>query len=209
MDPKFASSFIPKRSLEKVAKGARGSRAIGIVPLVSLIIFLGAIALSVGVFLYEQFLVQNINRKERDLTSAREVLRSPLIDELVRLDARIEAAKAVLGNHLVLTAFFDLLGQKTLSNVRFTNFSYERKDDGTIGVSMNGSARSFNAVAVQSEVFGDDRLIKNPLFSNLNVDQNGNVVFTFTASIDPRLLSYTLAVGASDVPENDNQDIEE
>jgi hypothetical protein len=207
MEPKFTSSFIPKRSLEKVAKGGRTS-AVAIVPLISLIIFLTAVALSVGVFLYEQFLIQNINKKEQDLEAAREVLRSPLIDELIRLDARLTAARAVLGNHLVLTAFFNLLEEKTLSNVRFTNFSYEAKDDGTISVSMNGVARSFNAVAVQSEVFGDDRLIKNPLFSNLNVDQNGNVVFTFTASVDPRLLSYTLAVSAP-TQESNNQNVEE
>ena len=199
MEPKFKSSFIPKQSLDKVTgKKKKKGGVISVVPVAALIIFIGTVALGVGVFLYQQFLIQNIDRKEQALESALNELRTPLIEEFVRLDNRLKSAEVVLNNHIILSAFFDLLEEKTLSNVQFSNFSYEASEDGVIEVSMNGVARSFNAVAVQAEVFGEDHLIQNPVFSGLNTDHSGNVVFSFNASIDSRLLSYTLAVGGGE-----------
>lgn len=207
MEPKFNTSFIPKRSLAKTTKEhrRRGGGSISIVPFITLILFLGALGLTMGVFLYDQFLIQNLNQKKEALVDAREALDSPLIDEMERLDSRIKSAKLILNNHVILTGLFDLLEQQTLTNVRFTDFSYEIFEGATIDLTMRGTARSFNAIAVQSEIFDRDRLIQNPIFSGLNVDESGNVIFNFTASIDPRLLSYTLTFEASDF-EKINQD---
>ncbi len=59
---------------------------------------------------------------------------------------------------------------------------------------MNGTARSFNAVALQSDAFGKSSIFKDPIFSNLNLDQEGDVVFDFSAVIDPVRVSYAALV---------------
>ena len=204
MEPKFKTSFIPKRSLATAPGRKRKSVSIAIVPLIALILFLGAVGLTFGIFLYQQILIANLDSKKEKLEQAREALKDPLIDELVRLDTRIKSANEILSSHLILTALFDLLEERTLANVRFTDFSYDISEDNTVQITMGGVARNFNAIAVQSEVFTSDRLVQNPIFSNLGVDQDGRVTFHFTASVDPRVFSYILSLD-EDVPLEQNE----
>jgi hypothetical protein len=46
-------------------------------------------------------------------------------------------------------------------------------------------------VAYQSEVFGKERALENPIFSNLDLDSSGNVTFTFTTDVNPGFIAYT------------------
>jgi hypothetical protein len=56
---------------------------------------------------------------------------------------------------------------------------------------MGGIASSFSSVALQSDIFGENKFIQEPIFSNLNLDSKGDVIFDFSAFVDPRLLSYS------------------
>ena len=81
MDQNTHTSFIPKKSLTTATQNqnrgvAEAKSSIGIVFLITLIIFISVVALAIGVFLYQQFLFQNIEKKEI-LLSAREPLLSP------------------------------------------------------------------------------------------------------------------------------------
>ena len=55
---------------------------------------------------------------------------------------------------------------------------------------MMGEAKSFNAVALQSDVFGGERSFQDPIFSNFTLNENGNVIFKFSTSVEPELLRY-------------------
>lgn len=195
MDQETHTSFIPKKSLAATSqsqnKGIRGTKSsIGIVFLITLIIFIGVLALAVGVFLYQQFLLQDIDRKRGSLDRARAAFEPALIEEIGRLDVRMKSAGEILGNHKALSVFFDLLETNTLVSLQFQNLGYKVDEAGRISVSMSGVASSFSSVALQSDIFGKNKFIREPIFSNLNLDNKGNVVFDFSAFIDPRLLSY-------------------
>lgn len=195
MDPKIQTSFIPKKSLATVAKSQSANTSgteggISIVFLIALIIFISVLALAIGVFLYQQFLFQDIENKKVSLDRARSAFEPTLIEEMSRLDFRMKSASEILNNHKALSEFFSLLENTTLVSIQFKDFNYNIDESERISISMNGVASNFNSVALQSDIFGDNKFIQEPIFSNLNLDKKGDIVFDFTAFIDPKLLSY-------------------
>lgn len=195
MDQNTHTSFIPKKSLTTAAynqnrdvAGAKSS--IGVVFLITLIIFISVIALAIGVFLYQQFLFQNIEKKRSSLDRARAAFEPALIEEMGRLDIRMKSAREILYNHKALSVFFDLLEVNTLASLQFENFNYKIDETDRVSISMSGIAPSFSSVALQSDIFGENKFIQEPIFSNINLDNKGNVIFDFSAFVDPRLLSF-------------------
>lgn len=191
MEPQFRTSFIPKKTLTAGAalEKVKGN-SLGIISLIALIIALGAVVLSVGIFLYQQILTSSIARKAETLERARAAFEPALIQELVRLDARIQSAGVILNEHLAPSTLFSILEDSTLKSVRFSNFSLNRVGDNKIGISMQGVANNFNGVALQADIFGKSKAIKEPIFSNLNLDQTGKAVFTVTAFVDPAFINF-------------------
>ena len=55
---------------------------------------------------------------------------------------------------------------------------------------MEGVARSFNSVTLQSDIFRDSDIILDPVFSSLKLDELGNVLFNITAKVDPSFVLY-------------------
>ncbi|MFQ5661983.1 MAG: hypothetical protein ACE5F2_01895 [Candidatus Paceibacteria bacterium] len=186
---KTRTSFIPKEALTAPRRQAKGS-SIGIFFLFTLVVFIGAIALAIGVFLYQQFVLKSIEQKSASLARARAAFEPALIQEISRLDTRIDSAEDILDNHRAVSAFFDLLEASTLESVRFENLEYRTDEGGRTAISMEGRARNFSSVALQSDIFGQNKFIQEPIFSDLNLDKKGDVVFSFSAFIDPRLISY-------------------
>ena len=189
MEPKFQTSFIPKKPVT-VAPQRKKESSSGLFSLIALILFLAALTASVGVFLYQQYLVQSIAKKEASLERARSAFEPALIKEMSRLDARMISAQEILNKHTALSAFFELLEDTTLKTVQFDSFSYSIDAEKKMLISMKGKALSFAAVALQSDSFGNSTLIQEPIFSGLNLDTGGNVVFDFTATLDPSIVSY-------------------
>jgi hypothetical protein len=193
MDQKFRTSFIPKRSLSSASvKNPRRRGTVNLFFLGSLIIFLGAVLLAGGIFLYQEFLIKSIENKRVSLEKAREEFEPASILQISRLDTRLKSAEEILKKHLTLSALFNLLEKTTLKSVQFKEFNFEIGDDGRIAVFMKGEARSFSSIALQSDIFGKNKFIKEPIFSELNLNKQGNAVFDFTAFIDDNLLSYAL-----------------
>lgn len=192
MDQNIPTSFIPKKSLTVPSRSRNlGERkSIGIVFLISLIIFIGVVALSAGLFLWHQFLLQNIEKKKESLERARAAFEPSLIQEMGRLDTRINSANEILANHKAVSSFFNLLESLTIISMQFENLNYQTSDSGEIKITMKGKAPSFGTVALQSDIFGENKFIQDPLFSNLNLDNKGSVEFNFSASVDPRLVLY-------------------
>jgi hypothetical protein len=198
MEPKFQTSFIPKKAVTAIPMSTKrtGTRSFGLISIITVIMFLGSIALSVGAFLYLQFTKQAIAEKTEQLTRARAAFDISLIEDLKRLDTRMKAADEIMGKHTKLTSLFDLLEESTLKTVQFETFDYSVGADGKVTISMRGNAKSYSSVALQSDLFGKNKMLQEAMFSNLDLDQKGNVTFSFTAYVDPTLLSYSDTVGS-------------
>ncbi len=192
MEPKFRTSFIPKQPIVAVpAKSTR--RGGGLLFLVALIIFLAAVTLAGAVFLYQQYLKQAISSNKASLERARAAFEPALIQELERLDSRITVAGQLLGKHTAPAELLTFLADNTLQDVRFTDFNYTASAD-KISLTMKGEAKSFAAVVLQSDAFAKTHDLHEPIFSNLNLDDRGNVQFDFAAYVEPGLVSYAASL---------------
>lgn len=156
---------------------------------VASLVFTLAVLSSIGVFAYEKYLNYSIDKMGAELQSARGEVESEATRELIRLDARINSTKNLLASHVVISPLFDFLEDSTLSSVRFTDFDFSNSAKG-IELSMSGQARSYSSLALQADVLSKSQYLKNQVFSDLDLDDKGNVIFSYKAVIDPSLVAY-------------------
>jgi hypothetical protein len=149
--------------------------------------------MGIAVFLYAQFLSTSITNKTTQLKRAQEAFEPALVQELTRLDTRMNAAHAILLTHVAPSALFNLLEQATLQNVTFKSFSFDAADVSGMVFTMKGLARSVNSVALQADIFGKNSAVENPVFSNINRVEDG-VSFDVTAHINPAAVNYQLYI---------------
>ncbi len=200
MPPKFQSTFIPKGPATPMSGGVmpqaprRGSRDFAgfLVKTVFALTVIGAL----GVTAYKFYLGYSLTSMQAELESMRAELATGAVDELVDLDNRIISAQSLLKNHRVLTPFFTYLQIATPQTVRFTDFAYARGADG-LQVIMKGQAKSYAALAVEADAIEKNANFKNAVFSDLRLDDKGNVTFTAKMQISPDFLSYERFVASA------------
>jgi hypothetical protein len=188
MDPRLQSSFIPKKSPSGVSFGR--PRTINVLFLISLIILVVMGALAGGVYLLNQNESNLIAQDDSYLQKAQSSLSGSLISDLSRLDARINTAGQLLQAHKSISPLLSLLEQVTSVNIRYTDMTYSQGSSGMPSVSLNGIGKSYNSVSYQSDVFQSTQSFKNPIFSNVGLDDKGNVTFHIDTNLDPQLLLY-------------------
>jgi hypothetical protein len=117
----------------------------------------------------------------------------------VRFDSRIIQARAVLAKHVSPSAIFYFLSQQTLEKVQLTKFDYDLGDGGAATVSVDGITDSFSTVALQSDQLGASKVLKDIIFSDIEVQTDGKISFHVTAKVDPTLLLYSKNVGSTPI----------
>lgn len=214
MEPKIQSSFIPKKPITSGKVASRHKVQTGAFYFLSLLVLLGSISVAGVLFFYTEFLDRSIESKGIELQEARASFAPAKIQELERLSMRINTAQDLLDEHRAPTLLFDLLEELTLKTVQFKNLQYSILPDGRSSISMTGVARSFASVALQSDAFNDEKSIQEPIFSGLNVNENGYALFTFNAFVGGQALSYKkyvekyIATSLPDLPEEASDDEE-
>jgi hypothetical protein len=189
MDKEFQTSFIPKKTVIESPKKIRSGG--GVVNLISFIVFLASLIAAGGAYFYRESVKTNIEEYKRSLAIAKNQFEPSLITELQILDKRLNAATTILDKHIAVSPIFVLLEEVTLPTVRYSDFSYE-VDTATnlVNVTMKGEAKGYNFIALQADLFDDNKFIKNPIFSDFVLDQTGNIDFNLTFSVDKSLVSY-------------------
>ena len=194
MEPKFQTSFIPKKPILATTSGSM-KKSVDFFMVIAVVIFLGSIVLSAGVYTYKFLLEKNMQSLQDSLAKSKDQFDPNFIVYINRLNTRIETSKMLLKQHVSASAIFGFIGDHTLKSISYTDFSYTYGTDGTIKVVMKGIAPNYESIALQSEEFGkQNQYIKSPIFSDLNPDLNGNVVFTLTALLDNNLISYAKTI---------------
>lgn len=186
------TSFIPKKPLVEGAN-YKPPHTTNFFSLICTIIFVTAVALGGAVFAYKIYVTRAIASFQSELKTEVSKFDPELLANLTKLDSRLESGLTLLNEHTVLGNFFDFLGSATLSTVRFSSFLYQLSSAGGIDVVMTGEAKSFSDIALQLAEFMDQenqKVLKDPAFSNLNLDKSGNIVFTFKAKIVPSSILY-------------------
>lgn len=185
------TSFVPKQPV-RTASAPQYQRGGGNTFLyVALLVLLVVVVASGAVFAYQQYLTSARNAKAEEVKQAQERINNETVEDFIRTRNRFIAAGTLLDKHVTLSSFFSLLESLTLETVRFNSFTFKRAEDGTSEIQMDGTARSFNALAAESSIFAGEKRIKRAIFSDISVDQNNSVTFSLSAELDPRLISYS------------------
>ncbi len=198
MEPTIPTSFIPKRPIESSTVPAPyKSRSVGLLSLITIVVVLGTIGSFAGVYLYEKQLVAQKAKLEQSLIKARDGIGTDFVADMKRLDLRIAGVKELIKNHIVVNPIFKALEESTLRSIQYRDFGYSIKTDGVnkaqpqLIVDLTGVAKNYASIALQSDAFSTSKFIKNPVFSNLTVDdKNRTVNFKLTFNVDMADLSY-------------------
>ncbi len=202
MESNIKSSFIPDDAArlgnsQRFASGGGGGM-FDLAALLSTVMLVASLALGVGVFLYVQFLQSSLSSKREQLVRAQEAFEPTLIQELTRLDDRMQAAQEILNKHAAPSLIFALLEELTLETVSFKNFSYTTLSEAP-EIKMQGLARSVNSIALQADLLGKHTAISSPIFSNITREAEG-VKFDLTATVIPAAIRYANTLAGRAMP---------
>jgi hypothetical protein len=190
MEQNFQTSFIPKKPMVK--EHTASSRPIGILLIASLIILFIVLLATGGFYFYKGVIAKQIFQQVTDLNLAKNRFEPSQITKLQVLDKRLRASSEILSKHITITPVFNALEQLTMKTVRFTKFSYDLGTDKnvTVDVKMSGLAIGYRSIALQADLFAKNKNLIEPIFSNLTLDNSGNVLFDLEFSVDPNFVNY-------------------
>ena len=195
MDATPQASFIPKAAMDS-RSGASGA-FVSLALLIAIFLFVASCVAAGAAFTYQRFLEGKITEDKTSLETAKTQFDPSTIQELVRTDLRINNAKTLLTNHVAPSALFSFLANNTLSSVQFSNFDYTLSENGAATISLQGQADSFATVALQSDLFGSNKLLKDVAFSGVSVTQTGSVNFSVKATLNPQVINYKQTLTAT------------
>ena len=200
MDQDFQTSFIPKKPM---IEERASSSSVSLFTIVSIFIFASIILASGGLYFYKRILEKNIIKMEDDLNLAQARFEPSKILQLQVLDNRLIASNEILSKHIVVSPIFKVLQEVTLKNISYTKFSYDFNDsskNNKVAISMTGIAKGYQSIALQSDIFAKYKYLIDPVFSNLLLDDKGNVIFDLDFSVDSNFVDYKKVVDST----NDN-----
>lgn len=190
MDPKFQTSFIPKRPVMSSSKIALPAvKNINIFSTIATLLFILTLLASVGLFGYKLYIVRQIVQADKDLNEARAAFEPEKIKELLNASTRIDTIENLLDNHFVVSELLVLLEQITVKNASFSTLTY-RNIQNIISINLDGEARTYNALAQQSDIFNKSGFFQQQVFSDFSLTDTGTVRFRYSAVVLPELVSY-------------------
>lgn len=197
MEPKFNTSFIPKKPIVDTPAPAefhkKGTK--NIFDILATVAFMITLLASGGLFVYKNVLISQIAQADKDVNAARSAFDTTKIQDLLDANSRIMATKNLLEKHIAVSELLLLLQSLTVKKMRFSKFIYDNKN-GSPTLSLDSEVQSYNALAQQSDIFSKSEFIKNQQFSNFNLSDNGFIKVKFFAGLDSTLTSYKKAVEA-------------
>jgi hypothetical protein len=206
MEQNFQTSFIPKKPM--IEERQRPSRPVGFFLVVAIIALFTVLIASGGLYFYRSALRSGITKMENDLDLAKNRFEPERITQLQTLDKRLKASTEILGNHVVVSPIFSMLQDVTMKTVRYTKFTYElgSERDRRVTIKMSGVAVGYRSIALQSDIFAKSNLLIDPVFSNLTLDNSGNVVFDLEFSVNPNLVDYDQMIKGGTLSANTSAD---
>ncbi len=192
MEQNFQTSFIPKKPM--IEERAVAKRSVGLFAVASIFILFTILLTSLALYFYKGILAKQIGEMKTSLDVAKTRFEPTKITELQVLDKRLRASNELLSKHTAITPVFNVLQDITLKTVRYTKFSYDLGSDTAdkVNIKLTGTAAGYKYIALQSDLFAENKNLIDPVFSNLTLDDKGNVMFNLEFSVDPTLINYKL-----------------
>ncbi len=195
METRFRTSFVPKKALAIKTEATRG-QTVHLFLAIGVLAFIVSVVGAGGAYAYKSFLQKSITEKSIALEKAKKAFEPGFIEDAKILSTRIQSARELAEKHVVVSPVFDLLSENTLQTIRFTDMSVSLAA-GAPTIALKGEARGSNSasgyasVALQSDAFGENEKILEPVFSGLRLGEKGTVQFSFASGLDPQMFLYS------------------
>lgn len=193
MDPKFRSSFIPKKPLPVKSSGEKiqPKKSFNLFSFLSALIFITALGLSGAAFGYERVMENAVSDKGLQLKSVMDSLDTERIEEYRDLAQKIDLAKELVGNHRAFSSFFEMLNERTLHSIGYTEIGFEESQaGGEFEVLLEGVAGTYNALALQSDIFKQEDVIDSFTFTEIRIDNRERIIFEVIIKLNTKALLY-------------------
>lgn len=180
-------SFIPKKSLNSrpISRGGGGGFVF-----FSFLIFILSAALWGGLYMYKNYLGDNINQLEESIKNQKTSFEIPTVNEIIGFSEKVSVAENLLAGHKAFSNVLDFLQDFTMKDVRFNDLNYSFSDTGEPTLTLSGTTRNYARLASQIQNFEKYERVKQVSVSGLTSDVNGVVRFNLKIIIDPAILVY-------------------
>lgn len=198
METPIQTSFIPKKPIETGSSSVSSSnRPTNWVLFIATIIFIASLALAVGVYFHRAYLIKQQASLDTQIERAKASFEPEFVSDIEKLDRKLTASSKILDNHITASPVFELLSTLTLKQIRYSEFSFtvDEKNLSNAKVVLSGKADGYRTIALQADLFSSNRKIIDPIFSNLVLDEKGQVLFdlAFEIPIDSILYENNLS----------------
>ncbi len=182
------TTFIPKKP---ITQEYREETSFGLISIIAIGLFVLSLMLAGGVYFYNGYVAKNVETQKKSIDVSKGRFEPETLQEFKDIDKRLSAAKIVLNQHITTTPIFEILSTLTLKNIQYTKFGYKFDETGrSVTVTLSGLTNNYETIALQSDNFSKNKLIQDPIFSNLNLDTNGKLAFDLNFNVDPALINF-------------------
>jgi len=213
MEPKFQTSFIPKKQAYPAISGVSGEALqktkvsfSSLFMIIAVILFFVSVGSAVGAYFWKGYLTNTNTAYKADLAARQKLFDLTSVEKMQQVNNQIDTAKSILSNHIAFSKIFEIISQLTIANVRFMSLDIKGPQvaGGNSSIIMSGYGSNLPAVAFQSDILGRltdlglSKIVKNAIVSSPAVQADGTVAFSLSAEITPDSLSYEKSItGAS------------
>ena len=197
MEPKFQTSFIPKKPIGSTVSPSSNISAGGsLFSSIATVVFVITLLTSGALFVYKNILSGQVEQYDKEINDASNAIQPQKIQDLIDANSRVTVTKTLLDNHVVVSKLLTLLNDLTIKRIRFTSLNYINKNkESSLSISLE--AQTYNALVQEQSLLQINEFIKNPVFSNFSLGDNGFITVDFSATVDPSLVSYKKSVELS------------
>ena len=187
MDEKI--SFIPKRNLssQTVSRGGGG----GFV-LFSFLIFIISGGLWGGLYMYKNYLNDNIVQLGKSIEKQKASFEIPTVNEVTGFSEKISVARKLLAGHKSFSNILDFLQDFTMKDIRFNDLNYSFAENGEPALSLSGTTKSYASLTAQIQALEKYNQVRQVSVSGLSSDTAGAVKFNLKIILDPAIAAYAI-----------------
>lgn len=144
-----------------------------------LILGLSLLALAVygGFFLFNKSLKTQLGEIQNQIEELNKKRDSDFEKKVVSLEKGLDGLKIILKNHVYWSNLFSDLEKLTVPSVSFSDLQGSIRADGSIDITLNGSAPSYTYLAKQMVGFGQEKLVSNIEVNGIKLGTEGGVMF--------------------------------
>lgn len=190
-------SFIPKNPLTENDVFIARQRPRSVLGLLAGFLFLASVGAYIGLYLYEDILLENIQKKTAEIDEIQNAISSsPELGQAKVFNARADLARMLLSKHIIVSPIFGFLSKNTLGSIFYGDFSF-KDEEGILTLTLSGESPNYSSLAYQADVFRASNNLASFSVEKVELTKSGSVSFDFSMVFNPEFLSYEKSVSES------------